>query len=160
MKIKFKKHLIQAITPTKAQGDEKNAGYDLYATGYHRIAPFQRLLISTGLSIEIPEGFYGRIAPRSGLALKNGIDVMAGVVDATYRGVVGVILINLNGVNFLNNIKLGVNTPVMFNNDFFEVKEGDRIAQIIFEKCHSVTWEETNRLSETIRAEKGFGSNT
>ncbi len=66
------------------QANESDAGYDLFSTEYITIEPFQRRLVSTGISIEIPEGFYGRIAPRSGLACKKGIDVMAGVIDSGY----------------------------------------------------------------------------
>jgi len=76
--VKFKKIKDNAVIPIKKDGD---AGYDLCAVEAVTISPFERKIILTGLQIEIPVGFYGRIAPRSGLAVKSGIDVMAGVVD-------------------------------------------------------------------------------
>jgi len=99
-----------------------------------------RKLVKTNISISIPEGYYGRIAPRSGLAYKNGIDVLAGVIDSDYRGDIGVILFNSD------------------HNLDFPVNVGDRIAQIIIEKCHSVNWETVENLEASVRSEKGFGS--
>lgn len=89
--------------------------------------------------MSIPNGYYGRIAPRSGLAYKNGIDVMAGVIDSDYRADIGVILFNSD------------------KTDFF-VKSGERIAQIIIEKCHPIEWEEVDALEESVRSSGGFGS--
>lgn len=103
-----------AIQPRR--GSPGAAGYDLYSAESVRIPPGGRCLVQTDLIIVCPEGTYGRIAPRSGLALKHGIDVMAGVIDSDYRGNVGVLLINLSGSDF-------------------KVNQGDRIAQLIFEKC-------------------------
>lgn len=149
--VKFIKLKNNAITPNNQKiGD---AGYDLCATEHVKIKPMTRALVSTGLAIEIPEGYYGRIAPRSGLAVKNGIDVLAGVVDSSYRGEVKVVLINLtfdlNGFSPLNQIVGSVND--------FVIKPGDRIAQIIFEKYHTVEWQETDKLSDSDRV-GGFGS--
>ena len=78
------------------KNSDGDAAYDLYSVEKAIVGPMCRASISTGLSIEIPRGFYGRVAPRSGLAAKQGIDVMAGVIDSGYRGDIGVILINLN----------------------------------------------------------------
>ena len=86
-----------------------------------------------------PEGTYGRVAPRSGLALKHSIDVGAGVIDADYRGEVGVILFN-------------------FGTKDFEIKEGDRIAQLVLEKIELSEVLEVQELDETVRGEGGFGS--
>jgi dUTP pyrophosphatase len=101
------------------------------------------MLIKTGISVAVPNGTYGRIAPRSGLALKNGIDVMAGVIDADYRGDVGVILVNLGS------------SP-------FTINPGDRIAQLILEKIEYNTSVqeigEADDLSPTSRGANGFGS--
>lgn len=96
-------------------------------------------MVPTDLSISCPVGTYGRIAPRSGLALKHGIDVGAGVVDADYRGPVGILLFN-------------------FGRESFQIKRGDRVAQLILEQVILADVEEVNDLEETIRGEGGFGS--
>lgn len=98
-------------------------------------------LIKTGLFIEIPEGFEAQIRPRSGLALKNGITVLnsPGTIDSDYRGEIGVILVNLS------------------KNDFV-IKNGDRIAQIVFSKFEKINWFNVNDLSHTNRGGGGFGS--
>jgi len=103
------------------------------------LKPLERKLFRTHLSIAIPHGLYGRIAPRSGLAYKDGIDVMAGVIDEDYRGEIGVVLINLG------------QTEKKFS-------AGDKIAQIIFEQYNPVTIQEVPELPVTDRAEGGFGS--
>lgn len=137
MKIEIKKLSETAKLPF--HGSDAAAGYDLCSTETVRIAPQQRKLIKTGLALSIPEGYYGRIAPRSGLAFKFGIDVLAGVIDADYRGELGVILYNSGLADFL-------------------VNDGDRIAQLIIEKCHKVEWLEVNELEESVRSDGGFGS--
>ncbi len=104
-----------------------------------RIYPGERVLVHTGVSMAVPPGHYGRVAPRSGLAMKSGIDVLAGVIDSDYRGEVGVILINHGGA------------PI-------EIKHGDRIAQLIIEKSASVIVEEISELPPSKRGEGGFGS--
>jgi dUTP pyrophosphatase len=136
MKVELKLLSEAAKTPTK--GTDQAAGYDLYAAQNAEIDPLKRALIKTNISIAIPKGYYGRIAPRSGLAYKNGIDVMAGVIDSDYRGDVGVILYN-TGV------------------DVFNIKQGDRIAQLIIEKCHVADWDLVEDLPDTDRGEGGYG---
>lgn len=138
MNIQIKKLSDQAKIPT--QGSKYAAGYDLYAAEEVLVNTMGRKLVKTNISISIPEGYYGRIAPRSGLAYKNGIDVLAGVIDSDYRGDIGVILFNSD------------------HNLDFQVNVGDRIAQIIIEKCHSVNWETVENLESSVRSEKGFGS--
>jgi dUTP pyrophosphatase len=138
MNIQIKKLSDQAKIPT--QGSKYAAGYDLYAAEEVLVNTMGRKLVKTNISISIPEGYYGRIAPRSGLAYKNGIDVLAGVIDSDYRGDIGVILFNSD------------------HNLDFPVNVGDRIAQIIIEKCHSVNWETVENLEASVRSEKGFGS--
>lgn len=96
-------------------------------------------LVKTDIQIEVPEGCYGRVAPRSGLAWKNSIDVGAGVIDQDYRGNVGVILFNHSDIDF-------------------EVKKGDRVAQLICELIAYPVVEEANSLTDTTRGENGFGS--
>jgi dUTP pyrophosphatase len=158
-KIHFKKFDSRAKMPTQAT--EGDAGYDLYALDYTIINPFERKVVSTGIGIEIPKGYYGRIAPRSGLAVKKGIDVMAGVVDCGYRDQLGVVLINLNMLDCLK--QFCYNPTDAYNMLFgpagkFEIQPGDKIAQIIFEKCHSAEWVEVNELSTSERGTGGFGS--
>lgn len=136
MIIAVKKLDPNAKLPTQA--NPYDAGFDLYALNEWILHPGERRLFRTGLAVSIPPGHYGRIAPRSGLALRYGVDTMAGVVDATYRGELSVLLINLGQTNI-------------------HIKIGDRIAQMIIEKCHEVTWREVEQLDETSRGE-GFGS--
>lgn len=134
--IQFKKLNDKTILPST--GTPNSAGYDLYAIEDHTLMPMDRKLFKLGFSIAIPNGMYGRIAPRSGLAFKNGIDVLAGVIDSDYRNEVGVLLIN-------------------FGNTETKIVSGDRIAQIIFEFYNIVNFEIVNDLSETQRS-GGFGS--
>ena len=97
-------------------------------------------MVETGLFIELPIGYEAQVRPRSGLAAKNGITVLntPGTIDADYRGEIKVILVNLS-------------------NQDFEIKDGERIAQMVIEKHERVEWEETNELSQTQRGEGGFG---
>lgn len=121
---------------------EGSAGMDLYANIEETVIlkPLERKLISTGLRISLPKGYEAQIRPRSGLALKHGISLANAIatIDCDYRGVVGVILINLS-------------------NEDFEVNDGDRIGQMIIAKYETAEWEETNSLDETERGEGGFG---
>lgn len=150
--VKFVKLNNLAVVPSRQKTGD--AGYDLYATESIKIKPMSRALVSTGLSIEVPQGYYARIAPRSGLAVKNGIDVLAGVVDSSYRGEVKVVLMNLN-IDLASMMGL---TPNIAGSNFdFNIKTGDRIAQIIIEKYHAVDWQEVNQLSSSDRT-GGFGS--
>lgn len=126
-----------AQVPTK--GSQLSAGYDLYSYEDISIAPGERALISSGISLEIPEGCYGRIAPRSGLACKNSIDTGAGVIDRDYRGIVKVLLIN-NGKNF------------------FVSPKGTRMAQLVLERYQSPEIKVVENLDSTERGEYGFGS--
>ena len=138
LEINVKKLSENATIPT--QGSTFAAGYDLYAAEDAVVNCGTRKLIKTNISMEITPGYYGRIAPRSGLAYKNGIDVLAGVIDSDYRGDIGVILYNSD------------------KNIDFIVKKGDRIAQIIFEACYSATLNEAENLDNTLRQSGGFGS--
>ena len=138
LQINVKKLSENATIPT--QGTSFAAGYDLYAAEDAVVACGTRKLIKTNISMEITPGYYGRIAPRSGLAYKNGIDVLAGVIDSDYRGDIGVILYNTD------------------KNIDFSVKKGDRIAQIIFEACYTITLNNVDNLDNTLRQAGGFGS--
>jgi dUTP pyrophosphatase len=126
-----------AIIPTR--GSEFAAGFDL-SSAYDCSVPARgKALVKTDLAIAIPENTYARIAPRSGLAWKNFIDTGAGVVDYDYRGNVGVILFNHGDVDF-------------------EIKRGDRVAQLILERICMAGVEEVDELFETKRGTGGFGS--
>ena len=138
LQINVKKLSENATIPT--QGTSFAAGYDLYAAEDAVVVCGTRKLIKTNVSMEITPGYYGRIAPRSGLAYKNGIDVLAGVIDSDYRGDIGVILYNTD------------------KNIDFTVKKGDRIAQIIFEACYTATLNTVENLDNTLRQGGGYGS--
>lgn len=154
MKIKYSLLKTEGKEPFRA--NDSDAGYDLFSTEYVTLEPFQRSLISTGINIEIPKGFYGRVAPRSGLACKKGIDVMAGVIDSGYRGEVKVLLINLNFEGY--NLKPNVLEAMFGSANRIEIRPGDRIAQLIIEQCHTVEWKLMNTLEDSQRGEGGFGS--
>ena len=123
--------------PTRA--NESDAGYDLYSTQKGVVPAKGRKVVKTGIAIGIPPGYYGRVAPRSGLAVKFGIDVLAGVVDSGYRGEVGVVLQNLS-------------------DNAFNYKEGERVAQLILEQCNTIEWVKVNELDDSQRSDGGFGS--
>lgn len=117
------------------------AGMDLSAAEDGVIAPGERKLIPTGISMEIPDGFEGQIRPRSGLAINHGIGMLnaPGTIDSDYRGEVKIILFNSS------------DTP-------FTYKCGDRIAQIVFSKIYRASLEPVKELSHTKRGTGGFGS--
>jgi len=120
-----------------------SAGMDLRANLEESILlkPFQRLVVKTGLFISLQQGYEAQIRPRSGLALKKGITVLnsPGTIDADYRGEIGVILINLSDSDF-------------------EINTGDRIAQMIIAKHETIEWEAVDKLDDSVRGDKGFGS--
>jgi dUTP pyrophosphatase len=119
-----------------------SAGMDIRASLSETVTilPLERMLIKTGLFIQLPEGFEAQVRPRSGLALKNGITVLntPGTIDADYRGEVGVILVNMSNIPF-------------------EVKSGDRIAQMIISKYERAEMIEVEELDKSERGEGGFG---
>ena len=121
---------------------EYSAGMDLRANTDEDIIikPLERVMVPTGLFIELPESYEAQIRPRSGLAAKHGITVLnsPGTIDADYRGEIKVILVNLS-------------------NDEFTLKPGERICQMIVAKHETVGWVETDSLTETVRGEGGFG---
>ena len=120
-----------------------SAGMDLRADLEESIIikPLQRLVVKTGLFISLQQGYEAQIRPRSGLALKKGITVLnsPGTIDADYRGEIGVILINLSDSDF-------------------EINTGDRIAQMIIAKHETIEWEAVDKLDNSVRGDKGFGS--
>jgi dUTP pyrophosphatase len=104
------------------------------------LEPLQRVLVPTGLYLEIPEGYEAQIRPRSGLAIKNGITVLnsPGTIDADYRGEVRIILVNLSKENFV-------------------IKDGERICQMVIAKHEMAEWVNVDMLKDTERGSGGFG---
>ncbi|CZT47946.1 probable dUTP pyrophosphatase [Rhynchosporium secalis] len=133
----IKKLSDKARLPTR--GSEFAAGYDIYAAKDTVVPSRGKVLVDTDISMAVPDGTYGRIAPRSGLASKHMIDTGAGVIDADYRGQVKVLLFNHGEKDF-------------------EVKEGDRIAQLILERIYTPEVVEAKELEESVRGAGGFGS--
>ncbi len=119
-----------------------SAGLDLRANLEESVTlkPLERSLIPTGLFIALPQGFEAQIRPRSGMAFKHGLSVLnsPGTIDADYRGEIKVLLVNLS-------------------NEAFEVKDGERIAQMVVAKHATVQWKAVETLEETERGAGGFG---
>ncbi|XP_031227605.1 deoxyuridine 5'-triphosphate nucleotidohydrolase, mitochondrial [Mastomys coucha] len=135
--LRFVRLSEHATAPTR--GSARAAGYDLYSAYDYTISPMEKAVVKTDIQVAVPSGCYGRVAPRSGLAVKHFIDVGAGVIDEDYRGNVGVVLFN-------------------FGKEKFEVKKGDRIAQLICERVFYPDLEEVQALDDTERGSGGFGS--
>ena len=141
MELRIKKLNDHASIPTYGSG--KASGLDLSACfpdeGKIVLVSGERRALPTGISIAVPEDHYGRIAPRSGLAFKSGVDVLAGVVDSDYRGEIKVILINLGWEDFT-------------------IRHGDRIAQLVIEKISRPVPVVVDDLDDTTRGVGGLGS--
>ena len=135
--LKFVQLHADARLPTR--GSWHAAGLDLYSIETVTIEARGRATVRTGLAAAIPHGYYGRVAPRSGLAVKHGLDVLAGVIDSDYRGEIICALVN-------------------HNDKPFEIQAGMRIAQLIIESIATPepVWGED--LSQTERGQAGFGS--
>jgi len=138
MPLGVKKLTYDAILPTR--GSDGSVGYDLYSV-VDTVVPSQagNTIVGTGIALCIPLDCYGRIAPRSGLAAKHCIQVGAGVIDPDYTGEIKVVLFN-------------------HGTEDFEIKKGDRIAQLILERCETPIIKEIGLLDETLRGSNGFGS--
>jgi dUTP pyrophosphatase len=137
---KVKVKILETGGRIPLRANATDAGADLFSTESLMIHPGERKTVGTGISMEIPEGFYGRVAPRSGLAAKHGVDVLAGVVDSSYRGEIKVVLLNTDKHNT------------------FHVEMGDKIAQMIFESHFNFPIVEAESLDESDRGSGGFGS--
>ncbi len=139
MKIKIINH---SHHPLPAYETAHAAGMDLRAFTAEKITikPLQRLLVPTGLHIELPIGYEAQIRPRSGLAYKHGIGIVnsPGTIDADYRGEIKVLLVNLSDTDFVIN-------------------DGDRIAQMVIAKHETIDWEMAEKLSDTTRGDGGYG---
>ena len=118
-----------------------SSGMDLRSTVNHQLLPGKRCLIPTGIFIELPEGYEAQVRARSGFAVKHGIGLVNGVgtIDSDYRGEIQVCLIN-------------------WGEELFEIKQGDRIAQLIISQYERVEWEEVAALEDSERGAGGFGS--
>ena len=129
--------------PTPSYETKQSAGMDLRANLDEPIVlkPLQRAIVKTGLFMALPTGYEAQVRSRSGLAAKKGITVLnaPGTIDADYRGEIGVILVNLS-------------------NEDFEVKDGERIAQLVIAKHEQIEWVQVSELNETDRGTGGFGS--
>ncbi len=138
--IAVKKLAADTLVPRYAH--DGDAGVDLYSNGNFSVKPGERVLVPTGLKMAIPHGYEGQVRPKSGLALKHGITVLntPGTVDAPYRGEVGVIVIN--------------HDP----RAVYEIKKGEKIAQMVFNKVEYVSFIEVEELEATSRGEGGYGS--
>ena len=135
--IEIRKLSDNAIFPS--QTNDSDAGWDLYASESLIIPPSSRTLIGTSITLAIPSGSVGLIWPRSGLAVNQGVDVFAGVIDAGYRGEIKVCLFNSS-------------------NEDVVITEGDRIAQLLVQKINHVIFKESDTLFKTSRGRGGFGS--
>lgn len=120
-----------------------SAGIDLYADLSESLSlkPLDRVLVPTGLFIALPQGFEAQVRPRSGMALKYGLTVLnsPGTIDSDYRGELKVVLVNLSS-------------------DVYEVKPGERIAQLVVARYERIEWELVEHLEDTQRGDGGFGS--
>ena len=139
MSIEFKRCSSAAHVPKTAHN--ASAGYDIWCGEKVILKPWSRKVILTDLKQAIPEGYYGRVVRRSGIAKKYGVMVHNGTIDSDYHGIVGVILFH-------------------FSNEEYVIERGDRIAQMIIERFFTRKFGEVREFSKenTERGEGGFGS--
>ena len=128
--------------PLPSRANAGDAGVDLRSTVDLKLAPGERATVPTGIAVAIPEGYAGLVQPRSGLAARHGIGIVnaPGLIDSGYRGEVKVIAINLDPT------------------EPFEVRRGDKIAQLVIYPVPAVSWREVQELPESDRGASGFGS--
>jgi dUTP pyrophosphatase len=134
--IKYK--LLHNYSTAPSRATDGSAGFDLYATDHHYVWPKAQVKIPTGISFEIPSDHAGFIWPRSGMAVKYGFDILAGLIDSDFRGEIHVAAINHG------------DKPI-------EIRRGDRIAQIVFSPVTTLA-KMVGNLDETDRGSGGFGS--
>jgi dUTP pyrophosphatase len=137
MKLRFKKLHPDVRIPEHARPGD--AGVDLCTVESLSLDPGERKSVPLGLAVEIPEGYVGLLWDKSGLSHTYGIKTFGGVIDAGYRGEVRVGLMNLS------------EKP-------FHLEKGDKIVQLLLQKCESIAFEEADELSDTVRGQGGFGS--
>ena len=137
MELKVRKTKKESILPSYAH--DGDAGMDLYTTDYCTLGPGERVLLGTGIVMEIPSGYVGLIWDKSGLSNNFGLKILGGVVDAGYRGEVKVGIINLGKKSY-------------------SIKTGDRIAQMLIQKIGQLNIIEVKNITKTQREKGGFGS--
>lgn len=139
-KIKIRIEQVDKELPLPKFATKGSVAVDLHSAESFTLNPGEFRKVSTGIKVAIPEGYEGQIRPRSGLAMKYGISMVntPGTLDSDYRGIIYAILIN-HGPNY------------------FHIKKGDRIAQLIINKIELFDWEITEKLEETERGEGGLG---
>lgn len=136
------KIINQSSNPLPQYATEGSAGMDIMANIVEpvKLSPLQRLLVPTGLFIELPAGYEAQVRPRSGLAIKHGITCLnsPGTIDSDYRGEIKVILVNLSDQDHI-------------------IQPGDRIAQMVIHTVEMIQWEPVKEVAATIRNDGGFG---
>lgn len=137
VKIKFKKLYKDAKIPSYAHTGD--AGMDLYSLENYDLKPGERHIFKLGIASEFPRGYVALIWDKSGLAAKSGLTVLAGVIDNSYRGEYGVVLLNTG-------------------DSIHQVKKGDKIAQLLVQKIEEAEIKEVEELSDSERGRGGFGS--
>jgi len=139
MQSKIKPKMKSGIADQLTKKHPRDAGLDIRSAEKTKVYPFKRKLISTDLYVDIPEGFVGEVWARSGLAVKHGVIVGAGVVDSGYTGELKVLLFNMS-------------------DEVLEIEKGDRIAQLITKPIYTGEYEKVTIIDEAERGDKGFGS--
>jgi len=143
LKVRLRRFAHGKDLPLPQPASAGSAGLDLRAAieEPQRLAPGERMLVPTGIRLEIPRGWEGQVRPRSGLALRHGVTVLnaPGTIDSDYRGEVGVLLINLG-------------------EEPYTLRRGERIAQLVVTRVESLEWEQADQLSPSERGAGGFGS--
>lgn len=137
MEVRVKRLHSNAIIPTVASAGD--AGYDLFAIESVRIAPFERVAVDTGISLELPIGFVGVVWGKSGRALREGLTILGGVIDSSYRGAIKVIVFNASDKEIL-------------------IESSSKVAQLLIQPVLSVPMMEADDLRVTARGANGFGS--
>ncbi|AYJ49560.1 dUTP diphosphatase [Rhodococcus sp. P1Y] len=133
---------LDADLPIPTRAHDGDAGVDLHITADVSIAPFERLVVGTGIAVALPYGTVGLVHPRSGLAARSGLSIVnaPGTIDAGYRGEIKVCLINLDPRETIDLVR------------------GDRIAQLVVQRVELVTFVEVSSLDDTSRGSAGYGS--
>lgn len=141
-KIKVKLKQLDGNLSAPKYAHNGDAGCDLYSRVDVTIEPGERSLVPSGIAVSIPAGYAGFVQPRSGLAIKHGISIVntPGLIDSKYRGEISVVLINTD------------------KKKSFQIKRGDKIAQLVIQKIEEVEFEVVDKLDETARGAGGFGS--
>jgi len=135
MKAKIK--LLNKEAKVPAYGRPGDAGLDLFCIEDYELQPGERHLFKLGFAMEMPEGYVAHVWDRSGMAVKFGIHTLAGVIDSTYRGEVAVVLLNTS-------------------QEAYQVRKGDKIAQMVIQKYEATEFVEVDELSDTERGEQGW----